>query len=415
MNRKRARHRFPITHVTAWTLWQRPRRVLVYVLTVELATALLTVGAARTWAISSSDLVRALVIWGCAAVYIEATRSIERVREGAHNAPYTDLNSMWTFSAALLVHPVLMAVIVSSNYLHRWLRVRRHVVHRQAFSASATVLAGYAAAAVLLAAGQYPAFDESHRDTGTYLMIAAAGITYLVVSTALVSGAIALSVPRASFAEVLAADTDTPVELAGMGLGVLVAWALTDWPIALTAVVGVPLALHGRVLVQQLRKAARTDPKTGLLNTQAWRDAARQQISTRPAAVLMIDLDHFKSVNDGHGHAAGDDVLVAVAATLSHEVRSSDVVGRFGGEEFVALLTDSTRHDALVVAERIRERVSETRVRTPADAVIQVTCSIGVAVHPRHGTSLDQLLQAADEALYAAKRSGRNQVRLASR
>nr|CEL17692.1 diguanylate cyclase/phosphodiesterase (GGDEF & EAL domains) with PAS/PAC sensor(s) [Kibdelosporangium sp. MJ126-NF4]CTQ91082.1 diguanylate cyclase/phosphodiesterase (GGDEF & EAL domains) with PAS/PAC sensor(s) [Kibdelosporangium sp. MJ126-NF4] len=406
--------------VAAWKLWERPRRVVAYVLVVVLVVVLLTVVALWLWPVTSPDLARAVVIWVCAAIYIEATRPIERLRERENRTPYTDLNLMWTYSAVLLVHPVLMAVIVSANYSHRWLRVSHHVVHRQTFSAAATVLAGYAAFGVLTAADHHPAMAGSPRDVATYLMIMAAGFVHIAVSTALVSGAIALSTPPATFAKVVAADRGSALEFAGMGLGILVAWALTDWPVALTAVFAIPLALHRTVLVQQLRKAARTDPKTGLLNLSAWRAAAAQRMADADAAgVLMIDIDHFKVVNDAHGHMFGDDVLVAVADAVTHEVRANDIVGRFGGEEFVVLLVNTTEHETLTVAERIRGRVGDMPVYVPPanskpSTTIRVTCSVGVAIHPLHGDDLGQVVQAADDALYAAKRSGRNQVRLAS-
>jgi diguanylate cyclase (GGDEF)-like protein len=139
--------------------------------------------------------------------------------------------------------------------------------------------------------------------------------------------------------------------------------------------------------------------------------------------VLILDLDHFKTVNDRYGHLAGDVVLAAVASELQAGSRSHDLVGRFGGEEFVVLLrelpTGPAGSDVLLsVAERIRRRVSQlaVAVHTPhcAATVTGLSVSIGGAVLPTDGTTLDEALQVADASLYAAKRAGRDRVRIAA-
>ncbi|OLT08804.1 hypothetical protein BJF90_11630 [Pseudonocardia sp. CNS-004] len=134
--------------------------------------------------------------------------------------------------------------------------------------------------------------------------------------------------------------------------------------------------------------------------------------------MLVLDLDRFKAVNDTHGHLAGDRVLAAVAGALRAEVRDRDLVGRFGGEEFVVLLAGpvAAAVELEAVAERIRSRVAGLRVEIPTPdgplSVAGLTVSIGVAVAPAEGADLRTLLQIADTALYAAKRAGRNIVRV---
>src|ERR1043165_5006257 len=217
--------RLTIVPIGSWTLWLQPRRVLFYVLCVQLATVALTVGTLATRQVTSTELTHALVLWACAAVYIEATPPIERIRERASRSTHTDLNSIWTFAAVLLVHPALIAVIVSANYLHRWLRVRHHVVHRQAFSAAATVLSGYAAAGVLSVVDTQPVLTSAQPTVGTYFPILAAGVTYFVTSTALLAGALAASKKDARMWRLAADPGDAALELAGVGLGVLIAWS----------------------------------------------------------------------------------------------------------------------------------------------------------------------------------------------
>lgn len=167
----------------------------------------------------------------------------------------------------------------------------------------------------------------------------------------------------------------------------------------------------------RLYALATTDPLTGLSNKAPWRERLSQDLdrATRyhvPTSVLMIDLDHFKSVNDRHGHLAGDAVLRAVGGVMLDTARSPDLPGRYGGEEFVLLLPHTDLNGALIVAERLRERIQALKTEYDQQ-VILVTVSIGVAsaeANPEGQISLDHLLAQADRALYAAKLAGRNQV-----
>ena len=146
----------------------------------------------------------------------------------------------------------------------------------------------------------------------------------------------------------------------------------------------------------------------------------RSERAPTPASVLVLDLDHFKLVNDRFGHLVGDQVLAAVAASVRDEVRDEDLVGRFGGEEFVVLLRgaegEDPRSGARAVAERIRERIAALRVAVagPQETVVVegLTVSIGGATTPRDGQDLAALLEIADAAMYEAKRAGRNLVRM---
>jgi diguanylate cyclase (GGDEF)-like protein len=163
-----------------------------------------------------------------------------------------------------------------------------------------------------------------------------------------------------------------------------------------------------------LERIANYDVLTDIPNRRHFTETAaielkRAQRHHRPLAVLMMDIDYFKKVNDTYGHAAGDAVLRDVAKALSSTLRPGDMVGRLGGEEFAALLPDCDQMAASVTAERLRAIVEGVRIAHD-DQTLQVTISIGVsAVHPRD-TSIEQPLQRADEGLYAAKRNGRNRV-----
>lgn len=161
----------------------------------------------------------------------------------------------------------------------------------------------------------------------------------------------------------------------------------------------------------QLSQQALTDSLTGLANRtrleQAFQRAANE--GALPLSVLMLDLDHFKRINDEHGHATGDAVLRQVAETLREQSRRDDIACRLGGEEFCLLLPRTDADHAHSMAERLREAIEAVRCRH-SDAVIALTASIGVASAITPGEQLDPMLHAADEKLYEAKFAGRNRV-----
>ena len=163
----------------------------------------------------------------------------------------------------------------------------------------------------------------------------------------------------------------------------------------------------------QLQRLSSTDNLTGLLNRKSLEEKLllqfkRYQRSQRPSSLLMLDIDHFKVINDTYGHPAGDDVIIATADILSEGIREVDAAGRYGGEEFVVTLEETDSDGAMIVAERLRKKIEKTIV-THGDA-IHFTISIGIAeLGPEHGSVADWL-EAADKALYRAKEAGRNQA-----
>jgi two-component system cell cycle response regulator len=172
------------------------------------------------------------------------------------------------------------------------------------------------------------------------------------------------------------------------------------------------VSLSNARMVKKLETMATTDGLTGLFNKRAMLDSAAQKIAAaarfgRPLSVLMTDIDHFKKVNDTHGHDIGDVVIRGLAEILKRQKRTTDLVARFGGEEFVALCEQTDEKGAMLLAERIREELGKTSFRTP-QGILQVNCSIGIATFPEAGRDWDALFKAADEALYVSKRSGRN-------
>jgi diguanylate cyclase (GGDEF)-like protein len=173
-------------------------------------------------------------------------------------------------------------------------------------------------------------------------------------------------------------------------------------------------AIDASYLHEDARRMSLTDGLTGLWNRRQFELRAGQELERgtsfgEPFAVVLIDLDDFKSVNDTHGHPTGDAVLVEAANRLVTHTRDVDLVARYGGEEFVLLLPQTDGRGAARVAENVRAQLAATPIDTGAGP-LRVTLSAGVASHPEDGASVPDLLAAADAALYRAKAAGKNRV-----
>lgn len=221
----------------------------------------------------------------------------------------------------------------------------------------------------------------------------------------------------------LAALNGAPTDFLNSLFGLLISALMV---LALFGLVRMLNELH--ITEAELRLLATTDELTGLLNRRQLlleldAEIRRAQRGGRPLSLLMLDLDHFKLVNDSYGHAVGDEVLIKAMARCRQELRSIDLLGRIGGEEFVVVLPEADAHEAMVAAERLRQSLAQAPLVTNAGP-LTITISIGaVTVQPgsvaqanqvRPPNELQQqLLKAADDALYAAKGAGRNCVRVA--
>jgi diguanylate cyclase (GGDEF)-like protein len=165
-------------------------------------------------------------------------------------------------------------------------------------------------------------------------------------------------------------------------------------------------------LQQELRELSHRDGLTGLYNRRYLIDAVSRELTLAernkiPMSLVMLDVDHFKSINDNQGHQSGDAVLVQLAKLLANMARSSDIVCRYGGEEFLLVLTGASLETAMARADGIRVACEAQMINFQGHS-LKVTVSAGVAVFPEHGRTLNELLQGADQALYQAKRNGRN-------
>jgi diguanylate cyclase (GGDEF)-like protein len=384
---------------------------------VEAVALLATVAIVGRMPIEHQDWFIFGVLAAGSVLHMELVRGIERIREGGRaNKPHTDLKSVWTFAGLLLLPPVLSVSLVVLTCIHQRLRLVRMQTFRWAYSSSVVLVATYAASAVLdaaLPAGSYPGLPSSWQ--GVTIILAAAVMRWFV-NSALVVAIILLSSPKTSAQEALGGFNSNLVEIAALCLGAVTALAVVHDPWYLVLILPPLLVLHRNLLLRQYEVAARTDAKTGLANAMHWSEVARTELSradrdAKTVSVIMLDLDHFKRVNDSYGHLTGDAVLIAVAAALRKEARDYDLVGRFGGEEFMILLPDVDPIDIPAVAERFRRCISGLIVTSPDNhETVTVTASAGVVTFPAGGSDLDELLLAADAALYQAKEAGRDRT-----
>jgi diguanylate cyclase (GGDEF)-like protein len=167
-------------------------------------------------------------------------------------------------------------------------------------------------------------------------------------------------------------------------------------------------------LFQEVQSLALTDPLTGLQNRRSLFEVGRvefvrAQRMKRPFCCMMLDLDHFKRINDEYGHLIGDQVLQEFAKRCERSVREVDLVGRYGGEELMILMPETDRETSMHVAERLRTTIASTPIQVFGKE-ISVTVSIGVATQDENTTDLETLIARADQALYIAKHKGRNRV-----
>jgi diguanylate cyclase (GGDEF)-like protein len=421
--------------VRSWALWSIPIRLVVSVLAVE-ATAVILIGLGLVGSRAFLDHDVRLLVLICVAgvVYAEIAHDVEQTRRRLfdtqfHTQLHVNLGSIWFFAGAVVLSPAWAGVCAVVVYTHLWWRStgERAPVYRQVFSAAVFVLASFAASAAMAYVRELGGWGGT-RGAPVGIPVLVVGIlVFATVNSALVAGAIAVNNPQAKVEQVLGDWDENLLEFTTLCLAGVVAAAMTINPWLVAFVLSPALVLHRAVLVRHLQFVASTDGKTGLLNSAAWHRRAervllRSSWASGPLAVMVLDLDHFKAVNDTHGHLAGDQVLAAVAETVRSEVRDGDLVGRFGGEEFVVLLAGRAGGCAMdleAVADRIRRRVAALRVEIPTPdgpltVVGGVSVSVGAAVHQGGAVELRDLLQIADTALYSAKRSGRNTVHVGS-
>jgi diguanylate cyclase (GGDEF)-like protein len=327
-----------------------------------------------------------------------------------------DFSAIWVLPTAILLQPFYAAIVPIFFSITLNVFVHRGVLYRAVFSAAAQSL-GYAAASVVFR--WFPAsIAGSHVGTGPHalywcLAVVAAEIVGSRGHNFLILAAIKMSDPRA---RVWATELDRDALQAlfvEIDLGVLITLAVALSPTLVVIAFPTVLLVRRFLVYPIIRAQSRVDAKTGLLNVSTWETEAETELSRAvrthsPLALALVDIDHFKQVNDTYGHLNGDAVLAELASILVTGARESDVCARYGGEEFGLILHETTEPGARTLAERIRAKVAAATF----PGGLKLTISIGVAATDEPAL-FTTLMERADQALYSAKQGGRNQVRVA--
>jgi diguanylate cyclase (GGDEF)-like protein len=422
-----------VSRISGWAVWRLPRPAAILVASVvgaylgavaiggrQLIIGVVDGSAPGRHLVQSAALTGGFALGAVISAEISMRLAWPRARQDRISR---DLLTVWILPIALLLPPVyvMVAVIIPCAYLQ--LRIWRGQPIKRIYSTAALGLAYGGASLVhrelVHAMSHIPdaAQFSSSAHVGVALGLAVAACW--TINAALINGVVVLTAGTDTLRGFLHDYDGLFVDLVALCLGALVAvlWA-TDRMFAVLLLPPVLLLQHN--LFSGLRQAVRTDLLTDVANPQFWREVASREIdrataSDDPLAILMIDVDHFKLVNDRYGHLAGDDVLAAVARAIAQALRPRDLVGRLGGEEFGAVLSGLTLLEAERAADRLRIHVGDVRVRADGGDWIAVTVSVGVSELSITGGNLHLLLDAADTALYAAKAAGRNCVRVAVR
>jgi diguanylate cyclase (GGDEF)-like protein len=402
--------------VAAWPFWELPRWLQMLVAGVIAAYCAAIGGAAAVTHLQAGDLELFAILVGCGAVTVEVTR-----RVGEPGGVIRDMYAIWDLPAAVLLPPLYALLVPVLRMILTQVRIRRIQPHRRAYTAAAVGLA-YAAASLTFHAA-VPALGGTGTGTGLRalewtLLAAACGVLRLAVNDTLILTAVKGSAPETRLRPEILGGEALYNDVAELSLGVLTAFAAAHSELVVLYSLPLVISLQRSLRHSQLVSASRIDSKTGLLNDPTWRREAAAEVAravrTRTSvAVAMVDIDHFKRVNDTYGHLAGDAVLTAIAAATKALLREYDIVGRVGGEEFAVLLPNTSIREARDVTERLREKIP--RIVIPSGGPVTsvpsgVTVSIGVAAAGRPRGDLGRFLALADEALYAAKAAGRNRV-----
>jgi diguanylate cyclase (GGDEF)-like protein len=397
--------------VSGWPLWDLPRwlQVLVagvialYLGAVAVAVASVHVEAKQLWLFG--------LLLACGAISVELTR-----RAGQTGGVVRDVYAIWDLPVALLLPPLYVLLVPIPRMILTQARIRQTPLVRRAYSAAALGLA-YAAASVVF----HHSVSLLGTSTGTgvwTLLVVGCGVLRLALNDGLVLTAVKGSAPETRLRSEITGTEALFGSSAELALGTLVTFVAAH--VALAAVLALPLVITMQRSLRhsQLLAEASVDAKTGLLNDRTWRRRAAEEVERAvqagvPLAVGILDIDHFKAVNDTYGHPAGDQVLEGLAAVVTAQLRGAALIGRTGGEEFAFVLPDATPRAAIEAAERLRKTIPLTVFRfdgTSGQGLVCITVSIGMVVTARPGRNLGRYYGSADRALYAAKHSGRDAV-----
>jgi diguanylate cyclase (GGDEF)-like protein len=401
-----------------WAWWQLPWLLRCYVGVVPLAAAVLTCVAAANTTWHATQAWKFALLLACSLISVAATPRVVYRQNGVTR----DFITVWVLPIAILLPPFYAMVTPIPIYVLTQFWVARGVVYRRVFTVGAIALA-FGGVSLLFRA--FPAsFAGPAIGTGMHALTWAVAVAICEQvgrrgNQLLIAGGIKLTDPTVRFAKQELNREALVADFAEFDLSILITIVVAVS--AVLAIFAVPTVLlvrrfmmHGQLLAQ-----SRIDTKTGLLNSATWEQEAANEVARAvrtgiPLALALVDIDHFKLVNDTHGHLVGDKTLRAVTDGLRSQLRGYDLAGRFGGEEFAILLPHAREVDALNVAERLRVHIAglsiPVRDNDESGPFVKVTISVGVAALDGASRELNDIIAAADAALYHAKETGRNKT-----
>jgi diguanylate cyclase (GGDEF)-like protein len=392
----------------------------VYVALVPLTALVLAVFAASRTTWHATDLGKFSLLLGAGLISVAATSRIAYLKGGMTR----DFITVWVLPIAILLPPVYAMMAPLPLYILTQWRVHRGIIYRWVFTIGAIGL-GYGGASLLFRV--FPAsFAGGTIGVGMHALTWALAVGACEIvggrgHNSLILLAVKLSDPSVRLSDLEFNREALQADFAEFDLGVLITVVVAVSPALVVFAVPTVLLARRFMMHEQLLAQSRIDTKTGLLNSSTWETEASIEVTRAlrtqaPLAVALIDIDHFKAVNDTHGHLVGDKVLRAVTGAIREQLRTYDLAGRFGGEEFVVLLPNAGESAAMGIAERLRKHVQTMAIPVSDDEsgpCVTLTISVGVAALNSHTRELIDLTSAADGAMYVAKQSGRNRTQLA--
>ena len=399
-------------------VWDLPEPLRSYVVAVPVAyvAALTFAGVSTTWRIRSVLVFLALVACGVAAT--EATRGVREPQ----GTLARDLQSVWYLAIAITLPPFYALAAPIPLAIHKLWRTRRMLIYRRVFSHAVLGLAYGLASFVFHSMPTTVAGPEPGSGLHALSWVAAVvacGLIGLTINYGAVMVAIRLSDPDVRIRDLVGTRDSLTTDLLELSLAVSLTLVVALNPVLMALALPTVVLCRRYLMQSQLVAQARFDAKTGVLNAGTWQREATAEFyralrSDAPLALVMVDIDHFNSVNETAGLDTGDQVLRGIARTLTENLQGSGLVGRFGGEQFAILLPQTGETQARRIAERLRDHVAGEPIAiedgSHAGFVFRLTISIGIAVLDRSRRALAELIGAADGALSEAKATGRNKV-----
>jgi diguanylate cyclase (GGDEF)-like protein len=401
-----------------WQVWALREPLRSYLLCVTTLAVAVTVPTAIRTSWRPAEIAVFAALLACGLVAIESTRGVIEV----HGTVGRDLQTVWYLAIAIVLPPAcaLLAPIPLAAY--RLWRVRRGLVYRRVFSNATISLAYGGASAVFHAAA--PRIAGAAPGTGSHVLTwiavaAGCGAVAWVINNGLILVAIKLADSDARVRDLFGNRDAITSDLIELSLATSLALVVAINPVLMALALPSVLLYRRYMMSAQLVAQSRLDAKTGLLNAATWRreadvELARALRGSSPSALVIVHIDHLASVRDTAGHPAGDQVLRAIASTLTENMRPCDLIGRFGGEEFAVLLPQTDGDEARRITERLRDHIAGQPIGIENGShtgfVFRLTVSVGIAVLGESMRDLTGWIGAAGAALSEAKRTGRNKV-----